>query len=119
MDLKGIKNRSNGGNDGVIGNKRRQWTSQLSKAEQSISLSSQRLEHAFREMKNNCVEYNGSISHTRSPIEMVRRLTALEIAISQLKQDCETISEKRDKIVLSVIAAQNENVANTEEVCSS
>jgi len=47
---------------------------------------------------------------------MIRRLTALEIAIGKLRQDCETISRKRNQLVQSVIADQNNNVTYTKKM---
>jgi hypothetical protein len=43
-------------------------------------------------------------------------LTALEIALGQLRQDCETISRKRNDIVEAVTVKQNQNAADVEEV---
>ena len=89
--------------------------SKLSKAQQNISISSQRLEHAFKDINRDSLQL-GSGPHIPGPIKMVRRLTALEIAIGQLRQDCETISGKRKNIVHSVIADQNQNITNTKKV---
>ena len=108
------RNRSSNASGGGCGSK--PWTSQLSKAEQNISLSSQRLEHAFKDTNHYSLQL-GSGPHNPSPIKMIRRLTALEIAIGQLRQDCETISGKRKNIVQSVISDQNQNLANTKKVC--
>eukprot|EP00531_Pseudo-nitzschia_arenysensis_P016552 CAMPEP_0116148254 /NCGR_PEP_ID=MMETSP0329-20121206/18251_1 /TAXON_ID=697910 /ORGANISM="Pseudo-nitzschia arenysensis, Strain B593" /LENGTH=150 /DNA_ID=CAMNT_0003644359 /DNA_START=115 /DNA_END=568 /DNA_ORIENTATION=+ len=75
--------------------------SQMSRAEQNISSSCQHLEQTFKNI--NC-DFDAPC-----PIKLVRRLTSLEIALSQLKKDCEMISSKRRSIVQSVIADQNEN----------
>jgi hypothetical protein len=89
----------------------RLWTSMMSSAEQNISSSCQRLETAFENINRNSREHN-----TPSPIKIIRRLTALEIALGQLKQDCETMSAKRNSLVQSVIADQGENIRLTKEV---
>ena len=94
----------------------RPWPSQLSMAERNISRSSQRLEHAFKDINRDSLQ-RGSGPHLPSPIKMIRRLTALEIAIRQLKQDCETISERRKNIVHSVLVEQSQNIVNTKKVC--
>jgi len=107
--------RSNG--DLIGGGSERPWTSQLTKAEYDISLSSQRLENVFRDVNRDSLQV-GNGPHVPSPIKMIRRLTALEIAIGKLGQDCEMISEKRRNIVQSVIADQNQNIAKTIQVIS-
>ena len=99
------------------GIEKRPWTSQLFKAEQNISVSSQKLEHAFKDIDLDSLQSDGK-SHVPSPIKMIRRLTALEIAIGQLRQDCETISRKRNHLVQSVIADQNNNITYTKKVCT-
>jgi len=109
MDFRG-NTRSNGGIIG--GGSEKPWTSQLTKAEYDISISSQRLENAFRDINCDSLQV-GNRPHVPSPIKMIRRLTALEIAIGQLGQDCEMISEKRRNIVQSVIADQIQNIAKT------
>ena len=127
MDFRGRSSRSSGGSSGGSGSIDRSWTSQLSKAERDISLSSQRLENAFKENinRNDSLQQVGNANANANangphvvpnPIKMIRRLTALEIAIGQLGQDCETISEKRKNIVQSVIDDQNQNVAKTMQV---
>mmetsp|Transcript_23521 Transcript_23521/g.26384 ORF Transcript_23521/g.26384 Transcript_23521/m.26384 type:complete len:153 (-) Transcript_23521:325-783(-) len=105
--------RSNG--DLIGGGSERPWTSQLTKAEYDISLSSQRLENVFRDVNRDSLQV-GNGPHVPSPIKMIRRLTALEIAIGKLGQDCEMISEKRRNIVQSVIADQNQNIAKTIQI---
>ena len=119
MDLRGRSSRSSGGSIGSCSSIDRS----IAKAERDISLSSQRLENAFKENRNNHDDslqqsVGGNVPHVvvPNPIKMVRRLTALEIAIGQLGQDCEMISEKRKNIVQSVIDDQNQNVAKTMQV---
>jgi hypothetical protein len=90
----------------------RQWTSLMSRSEQNISSSCQRLEHTFEDINHDSRQID-----TPCPIKIIRRLTALEIALGQLKQDCETISAKRKSIVQSVISDQNENMGRTKKVC--
>lgn len=80
----------------------------MSRAEQNISSSCQHLEQTFKDI--NC-DFDAPC-----PIKLVRRLTSLEIALSQLKKDCEMISTKRRSIVQSVIADQNKNVEHTMKV---
>jgi hypothetical protein len=55
-------------------------------------------------------------SHIPNPVKMIRRLTALELAMGQLRKDCETISKKRKDIVKSVVSKQNDNVENVQKV---
>ena len=118
MDLRGRSSRSSGGSIGSCSSIDRS----IAKAERDISLSSQRLESAFKEKRNNHNDsiqqsVGGNVPHVvPNPIKMIRRLTALEIAIGQLGQDCEMISEKRKNIVQSVIDDQNQNVAKTIQV---
>ena len=50
------------------------------------------------------------------PIKLVRRLTALELALGNLKNDCEFISTKRTEIVKSVMETQLENIFQAQEV---
>jgi hypothetical protein len=50
------------------------------------------------------------------PVKLVRRLTALEIALGNLKQDCQVISTKRNDIVQSVMDAQLKTVTQVQEV---
>jgi hypothetical protein len=120
MDFRDRCSRSSGGSIGCSSSIDRSWTSQLSKAERDISLSSQRLENAFKENRSHDDSFqqsDGNGPHVLpNPIKMIRRLTALEIAIGQLGQDCEMISEKRKNIVQSVIDDQNEIVAKTMQV---
>jgi hypothetical protein len=120
MDFRGRCSRSSGGSTGGSSNIDRSWTSHISTAERDISLSSQRLENAFKENRNHddtLQQSGGNGPHVvPNPIKMIRRLTALEIAIGQLGQDCEMISEKRKNIVQSVIDDQNQNVAKTMQV---
>lgn len=118
MDLRGRSSRSSGGSIGGCSSIDRS----IAKAERDISLSSQRLENAFKENRNNHDDslqqsVGSNLPHVvPNPIKMIRRLTALEIAIGQLGQDCEMISEKRKNIVQSVIDDQNQNVAKTMQV---
>ena len=118
MDLRGRSSRSSGGSIGSCSSIDRS----IAKAERDISLSSQRLENAFKENRNNHDDslqqsVGDDVPHVvPNPIKMIRRLTALEIAIGQLGQDCEMISEKRKNIVQSVIDDQNQNVAKTIQV---
>jgi hypothetical protein len=51
------------------------------------------------------------------PIKMVRRLTALEIALGSLKRDCEIISTKRNGMVKSVLENQQRNASRVQQVC--
>jgi hypothetical protein len=46
----------------------------------------------------------------------VRRLTALEIAIGHLKNDCEVISKKRLDVIQKVVATQHQSVSQVKEV---
>eukprot|EP00536_Pseudo-nitzschia_multiseries_P011477 jgi/Psemu1/67909/estExt_Genemark1.C_3930026 len=92
-----------------------QWVSQLLKAQGYISSSSQKLEHAFKYFNTDFLQASGE-SPVPSSIKMIRRLTALEIAIGQLRQDCETISWKRNEIVKSVMTDQQTNVTQTEQI---
>mmetsp|Transcript_27563 Transcript_27563/g.60669 ORF Transcript_27563/g.60669 Transcript_27563/m.60669 type:complete len:157 (-) Transcript_27563:730-1200(-) len=112
---RGRNHGSNSSNAIESGSEKRPWTSQLFKAEQNISVSSQKLEHAFKDIDFESLQVD-SISHVPSPIKMIRRLTALEIAIGKLRQDCETISRKRNQLVQSVIADQNNNVTYTKKM---
>jgi len=89
----------------------RPWTSLMSRAEQNISSSCQRLEHAFEDINHDSKQID-----TPCPIKIIRRLTALEIALGQLKQDCVTISAKRKSIVQSVISDQNENMGHAKKI---
>ena len=91
---------------------RASWTSLMSNTEQDISSSCQRLDQTFKNI-NRDYEESG---HVPNPISIVRRLAALETAIGQLKQDCETVDEKRRDIVQSVMADQIENIRQTKEV---
>jgi hypothetical protein len=50
------------------------------------------------------------------PVKLVRRLTALEIALGSLKNDCEMISTKRTEIVKSVMERQLSNGSQLEQV---
>ena len=84
------------------------WTSLMSRAEQNISSSCQDLEHIFQDINRDF--------DIPCPIKIVRRLTVLEIALGQLKQDCETISAKRKSIVQSVFEDQDEIVGQTKKV---
>lgn len=59
---------------------------------------------------------NFSRQEVPDPIKLVRRLTALEIALGNLKNDCEFISRKRTEIVKSVMETQLENVTQVQEV---
>jgi len=93
----------------------RPWTSLMSRAEQNISTSWQRLEHTFKDINRDSQKLDSGF-HTPSPIKIIRRLTALEIVLGQLKQDCETISSKRNSIVQSVIADQNENMGRSKKM---
>ena len=80
----------------------------LSKAESDISFAARRLEQAFKSKNDS--------ANIPNPVKMVRRLTALELAMVQLRKDCETIAQKRSDIVSRVIAKQNENVETVESV---
>lgn len=51
-----------------------------------------------------------------NPVKIIRRLTALELAMGQLRKDCATISQKRHGVVKSVVAQQSTNVENIEQV---
>lgn len=51
------------------------------------------------------------------PIKLVRRLTALEIALGSLKRDCEIISAKRNGMVKSVLENQQQNALRVQQVC--
>ena len=84
-------------------------SSLISKAEQNISSSCQHLEQTFKDINRDF--------DAPCPVKLIRRLTSLEIALSQLKKDCETISSKRRSIVQSVISDQNENVGHFAKVC--
>ena len=90
-----------------IGSK--QWTLLMSGAEHNISSSCQELELVFKD-----VDRDFDIP---CPVKIIRRLTVLEIALGQLKQDCEIISAKRRSIIQSVFADQSVNVGQTEKVC--
>jgi hypothetical protein len=50
------------------------------------------------------------------PIKLVRRLTALEIALGHLKEDCEIIARKRKEVVRSVVETQYRNASHVQEV---
>ena len=50
------------------------------------------------------------------PIKLVRRLTALEVALGNLKRDCDIIAEKRTMVVKKVLQTQEENLLKVEEV---
>lgn len=93
----------------------RPWTSLMSKAELNISSSCQLLEDTFKDINRNS-QPPDSGSGSPNPIRIIRRLTALEIVLGQLKQDCETISSKRDNAVRSVIANQNENMGHMNKI---
>ncbi len=80
----------------------------MARAEQRISASCQHLEATFKDINH---DYDAPC-----PVKLVRRLTVLEVALGQLKQDCEMISAKRKSIVESVIADQNANVDHLREV---
>ena len=84
----------------------------MSRAEQNIASSCQRLEQVFEDINHDSKKIDAPC-----PIKIIRRLTALEIALGQLKQDCETISAKRTSIVQSVISDQNENMGHAKKVC--
>eukprot|EP00980_Cylindrotheca_fusiformis_P004596 scaffold982_cov139-Cylindrotheca_fusiformis.AAC.9 len=88
----------------------RAWTAQLSKAESEILQASQRLEKVFKEA--NMQSGDQSIPN---PVKLVRRLTALEIALSNLKNDCEMISKKRTEMAKSVMEKQLDNASLIEE----
>lgn len=96
------------GNWGVTEIGDRSQTSLMARAEQRISSSCQHLEATFKDINR---DYDAPC-----PVKLVRRLTVLEIALGQLKQDCEMISAKRKSIVESVIADQNANVDHLQEV---
>mmetsp|Transcript_27296 Transcript_27296/g.51190 ORF Transcript_27296/g.51190 Transcript_27296/m.51190 type:complete len:130 (-) Transcript_27296:28-417(-) len=85
----------------------------LSKAENDILVACRRLENAFNEKREESGEGDAAVPN---PIKMVRRLTALEVAMQQLRKDCEKISKKRNTVVQSVIARQAQNVAHVEEL---
>ena len=86
----------------------RAQASLMARAEQSISSSCQHLEAAFKDINQ---EFDAPC-----PVKLVRRLTVLEIALGQLKQDCEKIAAKRKTVLKSVIADQNANVDRLQEV---
>mmetsp|Transcript_7632 Transcript_7632/g.18708 ORF Transcript_7632/g.18708 Transcript_7632/m.18708 type:complete len:142 (+) Transcript_7632:165-590(+) len=83
-------------------------SSLISRAEQNISSSCQHLEQTFKDINRDF--------DAPCPVKLIRRLTSLEIALSQLKKDCETISSKRKSIVQSVISDQNENVGHVAKI---
>ena len=85
----------------------------LSKAESDISFAARRLEQAFKSSSDGS---NSSQNTIPNPVKMVRRLTALEVAMVQLRKDCETIAKKRGDVVARVVAQQNENVETVESV---
>ena len=87
----------------------RAQTSLMARAEQRISSSCQHLEAAFKDVNRDF--------DAPCPVKLVRRLTGLEIALGQLKQDCEKIAVKRKTLLKSVIADQNANVDRLQEVC--
>lgn len=100
-------------------NQKRPWTSQLFKAEQNILLSSRKLERAFREIND---ESSGDTTRNDlsvpNPMKLIHRLTALEISIGQLRQDCESMSRHRNQVVQSVVSDQNKNILQIKEMDS-
>mmetsp|Transcript_16373 Transcript_16373/g.37896 ORF Transcript_16373/g.37896 Transcript_16373/m.37896 type:complete len:168 (-) Transcript_16373:276-779(-) len=99
------------------GNERRSksWVSLMSGAEQNISMSCQQLENTFKTIDHDSKQSDDR-SNIPNPIKLVRRLTALEMALGQLKQDCEAIFSKRIGVVQFVVADQNEILEHTEKV---
>ena len=94
----------------------RSWASLMSGAEQNISSSYQQLGNTFKAIDHDSLHIDCTL-HTHNPIKIIRRLTALEIALKQLKLDCETIFAKRISVVKVVVADQNEILERTEKVC--
>jgi hypothetical protein len=95
----------------------------LTRAEADISLACRQFEHAFQNAKrvgnNSNFEADNKDSNAANfpnPIRMIRRLTTLELAMHQLRKDCETVARKRNGIVQTVVAQQSQNVADVEEV---
>ncbi|KAG7356028.1 spindle and kinetochore-associated protein 2 [Nitzschia inconspicua] len=86
----------------------------LSNAESDISFAARRLENAFKEKNDESIQRgDGPVPN---PVKIIRRLTALELAMGQLRKDCETISKKRTNIVKSVLSKQHNNVENIEQL---
>ncbi|CAJ1960925.1 unnamed protein product [Cylindrotheca closterium] len=92
----------------------RAWTAQLAKAEADILQASQKLEKEFKERNRNSLQNGGQ--EIPDPIKLVRRLTALELALENLKNDCEFIATKRTEIVKSVMETQVKNVTQVQEM---
>ncbi|KAG7361166.1 spindle and kinetochore-associated protein 2 [Nitzschia inconspicua] len=87
----------------------------LSNAESDISFAARRLENAFKEKNDESIQ-RCSDGPVPNPVKIIRRLTALELAMGQLRKDCETISKKRTNIVKSVLSKQHNNVENIEQL---
>ena len=94
----------------------RSWASLLSGAEQNIASSCQQLEKTFKTIDHDSQQIDSS-SHIPDPINIIRRLAALEMSLGQLKQDCEAIFSKRRSVVQFVIEDQNKILEHTEKVC--
>lgn len=50
------------------------------------------------------------------PIKLIKRISALEIALGNLKEDCETIATKRLQVVQKIVASQCQTVSHVKEV---
>ncbi|KAL3938951.1 MAG: hypothetical protein SGBAC_006233 [Bacillariaceae sp.] len=94
----------------------RAWAAQLAKTEADILQASQKLEKVFKQANRQSLQNGGQ--EIPDPIKLVRRLTALELALGSLKSDCEFISKKRTDIVKSVMETQLENVTQVQEMMS-
>lgn len=114
------------------------FTARLSKAESDINQAAKNLEKAFhgansvsREsgyvglamiLRLICSTVSKSLHHREQelpdPIRLVRRITALEIALGNLKKDCEIVSERRSEVVQNVLSMQSDTVARVKEVCA-
>mmetsp|Transcript_73056 Transcript_73056/g.205220 ORF Transcript_73056/g.205220 Transcript_73056/m.205220 type:complete len:148 (+) Transcript_73056:66-509(+) len=89
-------------------------TAQLGKAEADINQAAQNLEKAFKAANEQASMSGGQESP--DPIKLIRQITALEIAIGNLKEDCATIALKRFEVVQKIVASQCQTVYQVKEI---
>mmetsp|Transcript_17354 Transcript_17354/g.49305 ORF Transcript_17354/g.49305 Transcript_17354/m.49305 type:complete len:144 (+) Transcript_17354:76-507(+) len=87
---------------------------QLSKCESDINKAVQELEKNIKGINEK--RRQSGREDIPDPIKLIKRITALEIALSTLKQQCTTISNQRSEIVLKVLSSQCDTVSQVNKM---
>eukprot|EP00429_Kryptoperidinium_foliaceum_P051560 CAMPEP_0176124684 /NCGR_PEP_ID=MMETSP0120_2-20121206/62871_1 /TAXON_ID=160619 /ORGANISM="Kryptoperidinium foliaceum, Strain CCMP 1326" /LENGTH=127 /DNA_ID=CAMNT_0017459475 /DNA_START=15 /DNA_END=398 /DNA_ORIENTATION=+ len=92
----------------------RMLADQLHKAAENIQLAAQNLERVFANANTNLKE--SGKDELPDPIKLIKRMTALEIALGSLKEESATVARKRSEVVQKVIATQCETVSQVKKL---